>query len=156
MKLFNSNFLRSMTSTSTMDSLTTQINSKGTCAILLGLFLANDIMGLRAAAVASMANNRAAFARATIAHITAANAAILPFQQLQENRKPVKRIGCKPYEREAGHLQADLAKMSFGLVGDYRAYGSSDGEWRKVPTTKRRLIIPIGVSPRRSRRLNPN
>jgi hypothetical protein len=145
-----------MTSTSMMDSLTTQINSKGTCAILLGLFLANDIMGLRAAAVASMANNRAAFARTTIAHITTANAAILPFQQLQENRKPVKRIGSKPYEREARHLQADLAKMSFGLVGDYRAYGSSDGEWRKVPTTKRRLIIPMGVSPRRSRRLNPN
>ena len=95
-----------MTSTSTMDSLTTQINSKGTYAILLDLFLANDIMGLRAAAVASMVNNRAAFAHATIAHITTANAAILPFQQLQENRKPVKRIGSNPYDREARHLQA--------------------------------------------------
>jgi hypothetical protein len=102
-----------------MDSVTTQIQSKGTCPIIFGLFLAKDIMDLRAAAVASMANNKAAFARATFAHVTTTTAAILPFQRLQASRKPVKQVRYKPYEREARTLQADLAKKSFGLVSDY-------------------------------------
>ena len=85
-------------------------------------------MDLRAAAVASMANNKAAFARATFAHVTTTTAAILPFQRLQASRKPVKQVRYKPYEREARTLQADLAKKSFGLVSDYTAYRSNDGE----------------------------
>lgn len=66
----------------------------------------------------------------------------------------VKRIQYRPLEREAERRRDDLKRLAFKIVGKYEDYGSTDGEWRNVPMDgKKRIVLPLGCAPRRSRRL---
>lgn len=55
--------------------------------------------------------------------------------------------------REAEKRKAELTTSALKLTRPYEQYGSTDGDWRLVPT-KNRVVLPPGCAPRRSRRLN--
>ena len=109
-------------------------------------------IGRRGISLESLGRNRIALARNRIP-FTAISARSAVLEPIKTNRKDPLRIGLQPYEREARGRRADVKLKSFGLIGGYEEYGSTDGDWRQVPANKR-FILPPGCAPRRSRRLN--
>jgi hypothetical protein len=65
---------------------------------------------------------------------------------ISENR----RIKYKPCIREATQRVKDTE--GFNLDGGYEHYGSSDGAWRDFEVRGKRIILPPGAMPRRSKR----
>jgi len=58
-----------------------------------------------------------------------------------------------PLRQEAEQRRAELTTSALKLTKPYEQYGSTDGDWRLVPT-RGRVVIPPGCAPRRSKRLN--
>ena len=63
-----------------------------------------------------------------------------------------RRADYIPLRREAEKRKAELTSQALKLTKSYEEYGSTEGDWRLVPT-KGRVVLPPGCTPRRSRRL---
>jgi hypothetical protein len=108
----------------------------------------DNVSEVRAAALASLNRNRMALTKIQpSAAALAARLAVLPTKTYT-----VARIGYRPLQREANQLKNDLMLKSFGIIGPYEGYGSTDGEWREAASNGR-IILPPGCAPRRSKRL---
>ena len=65
------------------------------------------------------------------------------------SRKLLKQ---EPMIREKKWLQNMVKSKLYGMNGGYEEYGSTDGDWRNVAIAKGSKL-PIGYTPRRSKRL---
>jgi hypothetical protein len=108
----------------------------------------HTISNVRTAALASLSRNRIALAKTqpSSEDLTARLAV------LQAKTHIFARIGYRPLKREAKQRREDTSLKSFGIIGTYEAYGSTDGDWRKV-ALNRRVVLPPGCVPRRSKHL---
>jgi hypothetical protein len=66
---------------------------------------------------------------------------------------PPRQLTYVPMQREAVQRQEDLKSTVLRLTKDYKEYGSSNGEWRKISCTGKKFALPPGCAKRKSLRV---
>jgi hypothetical protein len=86
-------------------------------------------------------------------HVEAALLPIIPAKTMT-GTKATPRITYRRLAKEGVQRVEDMKSKLFRLNRDHTEYGLSNGDWRDVLYMGKRFVLPVGCTPRKSRRIN--